>query len=103
MPGPWLEPGFREKGFNKLDDRKAIAKQLIDRFNATLSEVAALQEFTHVSYVNLRNTLSVGSNYKQLWENELHPTVYALRKLSRMVSTPNRCPLCGLCVKESSY
>jgi lysophospholipase L1-like esterase len=72
LPGPWLEPGFREKGFADIDTRKGLAKQVIDRFNKMLSEVAA--EFAHVTYVDLRNTLSSGSNYKQSWANELHPT-----------------------------
>jgi len=75
LPGPWLEPGFRDKGFEKLDDRKSIAKQLIDRFNTMLSGVAALPQFKHVTYVDLRTTLSSGTNYKQSWDNELHPTV----------------------------
>jgi len=75
LPGPWLEPGFREKGFNKLEERKALAKQLIDRFNKMLPDVAALPQFAHVTYVNLRNTLSSGSDYKKFWDNELHPTV----------------------------
>jgi hypothetical protein len=75
LPGPWLEPGFREKGFDKLEERKALAKQLIDRFNKMVSEVVKLPQFAHVTYVNLRNTLSSGPNYKQSWENELHPTV----------------------------
>jgi len=75
LPGPWLEPGFREKGFNKLDERKALAKQLIDRFNKMLPDVAALPQFAHVTYVNLRNTLSSGTDYKKFWDNELHPTV----------------------------
>ncbi len=75
LPGPWLEPGFREKGFKDLDVRKTIAKQLIDRFNRMLSDVAALPQLAHVTYVDLRGTLSSGPNYKQFWDNELHPTV----------------------------
>jgi lysophospholipase L1-like esterase len=74
LPGPWLEPGFREKGFEDLKARKAIAKALIDRFNRMLKGVCALSEFRHVTYVDLRNTLSSDANYKQFWENELHPT-----------------------------
>ncbi|MBV9773128.1 MAG: hypothetical protein JO040_04225 [Gemmatimonadetes bacterium] len=74
LPGPWLEPGFREKGFTRLEDRKALMKRLIDRFNTMLAQVAALQEFPHVRYVDLRNTLSSGADYKKFWDNELHPT-----------------------------
>jgi lysophospholipase L1-like esterase len=74
LPGPWLEPGFRDKGFDKLEERKALAKKLIDRFNKMLSELVALPQFSHVTYVNLRKTLSSAADYKQSWDNELHPT-----------------------------
>jgi hypothetical protein len=33
-------------------------KQLIDRFNAMLQDVAALGEFAHVRYIDLRHTLT---------------------------------------------
>jgi hypothetical protein len=74
FPGPWLEPGFREKGYASMTERMRLTKQLIDRFNAMIKEIAALTEFPHVTYVNLRNTLSTGTDYKRYWANELHPT-----------------------------
>jgi lysophospholipase L1-like esterase len=74
LPGPWLEPGFREKGFDKMPERLRIVKQLIDRFNLMLQEISRMSEFTHVSYIDLRDTLSSGANYKTYWANELHPT-----------------------------
>jgi hypothetical protein len=74
LPGPWLEPGFREKGYAKMTERIRLMKQLIDRFNAMLKDITAMTEFPHVTYINLRNTLSTGANYKQYWANELHPT-----------------------------
>jgi lysophospholipase L1-like esterase len=74
LPGPWLEPGFREKGYLQLARKKQIAKLLIDRFNAMLAGVAAMPEFAHVQYVDLRNTLSTGADYRLWWDNELHPT-----------------------------
>jgi lysophospholipase L1-like esterase len=74
LPGPWLEPGFRQKGFNKLAERIKLMKQLIDRFNSMLKDIAGMSEFAHVRYIDLRNTLSAGANYKQYWANELHPT-----------------------------
>jgi GDSL-like Lipase/Acylhydrolase family len=74
LPGPWLEPGFREKGFADMPERIAMAKQLIDRFNVQLKSVAAMSEFAHVRYVDIRGTLSVGADYKTWWANELHPT-----------------------------
>jgi hypothetical protein len=74
LPGPWLAPGFRQKGYEVLKQRKEIVKDLIDRFNDMLAGVAALPEFKHVNYINLRNTLSTGPDYKKWWDNELHPT-----------------------------
>jgi hypothetical protein len=74
LPGPWLEPGFREKGFEKMTERLRLIKQLIDRFNSMLRDVARMGEFPHVRYIDLRNTLSTGPNYKTYWANELHPT-----------------------------
>jgi len=33
-----------------------------------------LPQLAHVTYVDLRGALSSGPNYKQFWDNELHPT-----------------------------
>jgi lysophospholipase L1-like esterase len=74
LPGPWLEPGFREKGYIALAQRKQLAKELIDRFNAMLATVPTIPQLSHVTYIDLRNTLSTGSGYKTWWANELHPT-----------------------------
>lgn len=73
MPGPWLEPGFRVKGFEDLEKRVALTQVLIDRFNTMLGGVAGLQPFAHVTYIDLRKTLSHGAGYKKDWANELHP------------------------------
>lgn len=74
LPGPWLEPGFREKDFNVLADRITLMRKAIDEFNDMLKEVITIPQFSHVHYVNLRNTLSTGADYKDWWGNELHPT-----------------------------
>ena len=74
LPGPWLEPGFRQKGFLDLDETTRIIGRMIDRFNAMLKTVVALPAFAHVRYVDLRGTLSNGPDYKRFWANELHPT-----------------------------
>lgn len=73
LPGPWLEPAFRVKGFARLEDRRPIMVVLIDRFNKMLAEVTALPGFEHVHHLDLRRTL-VSANYKTDWANELHPT-----------------------------
>lgn len=73
LPGPWLEPGYREKGFEDLEQRLTLTMALIDRFNTMLGEVVGLPDFAHVHYIDLRNTLSHGTGYKKFWANELHP------------------------------
>lgn len=85
LPGPWLEPGFREKGFSKLKDTIILTKELIDCFNAMLQSVAAIPEFGHVHYVNLRGTLSsstVKDIYEKDWANELHPSEVGFKKVT---------------------
>ena len=84
LPGPWLEPGFIEKGFNKMADRQPLMNKLIDRFNDMVQAVAALPEFAHVKYVDLRAVLSnkTATNYKQFWDNEMHPTPKGFRAIA---------------------
>ena len=74
LPGPWLEPGFRQKGYEQLSVRKPLIVNLINRFNNMLKAVTAAPAFSHVKYVDLRNTLSTGTDYQDAWANELHPT-----------------------------
>jgi hypothetical protein len=74
LPGPWLEPGFRRKGYADMAPRMRIVVALIDRFNRMLSGLAGRPPFSHVRYLDLRGTLSTGRNYKDWWANELHPT-----------------------------
>ncbi|HUR82464.1 MAG TPA: SGNH/GDSL hydrolase family protein [Thermoanaerobaculia bacterium] len=85
LPGPWLEPGFIEKGFNKMSERQPLMNKLINRFNDMVKGVAALPEFSHVKYVDLRPVLSppTAVGYKQFWDNELHPTAKGFRAVAR--------------------
>ena len=73
LPGPWLEPGFRQKGYRDQGGNLGIMKTLIDRFNRMLAEVSGVPDFTHVHYLDLRGTLPTDATYKRFWENELHP------------------------------
>lgn len=76
FPGPWLEPGFREKLFTDLPKNVALVHDLIDRFNEMLKN-KVLPAFANVRYVDVRNTLPAtlaGDAYKNWWGNELHPT-----------------------------
>jgi GDSL-like Lipase/Acylhydrolase family len=83
FPGPWLEPGFREKGYGDVASRLPIMRDLIDRFNAMLAGVVALPAFAHVHYIDLRNTLSNGADYRDWWANELHPTANGFEAVTR--------------------
>jgi lysophospholipase L1-like esterase len=74
LPGPWLQPGFHDKGFRERDTCVKMAADLIDRFNAMLRRVTAMTEFNHVRYVDVRGALSNGADYRTWWANELHPT-----------------------------
>ena len=83
LPGPWLEPGFREKGFQPGGLRDAVLKALIDRFNKMLRTIVAMPEFAHVSHVDLRGLLPrTSSDYKKWWDNELHPTEKGFKKVA---------------------
>ena len=63
------------KEYTSLAERKMWARELITRFNAMLESLPAIAEYSHVRYVNLLGTLSAeDDNYKDWWENELHPT-----------------------------
>jgi hypothetical protein len=74
LPGPWLRPGFRHKGYpdDPMDPRTQVIAELIDRFNAMLQGLEEI--FDHLRYVDLRPLLSNGPDYKDWWSNELHPT-----------------------------
>jgi hypothetical protein len=80
FPGPWLDPGFREKNFPNDDDadlqtRIAMMKTTMDKFNVMVGSLAAYPDLAHVRYIDLRGTLSTQLNdYKAWWANELHPT-----------------------------
>ena len=75
LPGPWLEPGFRAKGYEDLAERVAIAEVLIDVFHDALARLAGAAGFEHVQLVDLRPLLSNAlDRYRADWGNELHPT-----------------------------
>lgn len=75
FPGPWLDPGFREKNFVDLAQRIAMMKILMDQFNDVVKSLPLQPVFAHVRYLDLRGTLSNRlADYKDWWANELHPT-----------------------------
>lgn len=77
LPGPWLEPGFQQKGYRDLQERCDVMVTLIDRYNALLEGVAGGPGLEHLEYVDLRGVLSnelPGRKYKKWWSDEFHPT-----------------------------
>lgn len=85
LPGPWLEPAFRQKGYQALAERAAIARALIDRFNAVLAALPGEPGLGHLRYADLRGTLSgelAGRRYRRSWENELHPTARGFERIA---------------------
>jgi hypothetical protein len=75
LPGPWLKPGFEEKGYDVLKDTTRVMVQIIDRYNEMLASLPTHPGLRHVTYLDLRRTLSNDPRYyKNSWGNELHPT-----------------------------
>ncbi len=76
LPGPWLKPGFTQKGYADLKANCGLIGTLIDRFNAMLQTIPATPGLGHVTYVDLRPVLATdpGGPYKKMWNDELHPT-----------------------------
>lgn len=79
LPGPWLEPGFKAKGYTgqtptEVKLRLKLLRTLMDQFNDMLAALPKVPGLAHLRYVDLRETLSQGSDYKEWWNDELHPT-----------------------------
>ena len=51
-----------------------------------LREVSALPQFKHVTFVELRGSLSQGAGYKDDWANELHPTHAGFRAVAGRIA-----------------
>ena len=75
LPGPWLRPGFIQKGYGDLRANAAVVAELIDRFNAMLQTIPGGPALGHVHYLDLRGTLTNDlARYRTAWGDELHPT-----------------------------
>lgn len=91
FPGPWLDPGFREKNFkledpNDLNRRVAMMKDVMDQLNVMLKSVTSDPALSYVHYIDLRGTLSTDLKddaYKEWWANELHPTEKGFEKVTQ--------------------
>jgi hypothetical protein len=75
LPGPWLKPGFTQKGYPDLVTNARLVAELLDRFNAMLQAIPGTPGFGHVTYIDLRKVLNSDlAGYKKSWNDELHPT-----------------------------
>jgi hypothetical protein len=82
--GPWLEPRFLEKRYDREDlgPRKAVMTTLIDRLNRMQLDLIQKPEYKdHVKHVDLRDALDA-ADYKTMWENELHPQASGFRMVA---------------------
>lgn len=74
LPGPWLEPAFRAKGYTDPERRRVAVHALIDSFNTMLAEIPTIKGLSHVHPVDVRPLLPDHGDYRMWWANELHPT-----------------------------
>lgn len=96
LPGPWLEPGFREKGYEDPAQRHQIVTQLIDRLNEMLALLGNVNGLEHVRHLDLRGTLKNDHTYTDWWDNELHPTRLGFRAVAaRYAEALSLLPLTG--------
>ncbi len=76
LPGPWLEPAFKAKGYRDLEANTQSMQDVIERFNTMLSNIPLEAGLGHVKYVSMIGTLSnelANEVYKDWGSNELHP------------------------------
>ena len=75
LPGPWMAPQFRCKGYDWPGDRVAMMEAmayLVDRLNGMLESLAAAHPRVH--HVDLRQVFPPERNHKRYWHDEIHPT-----------------------------
>ena len=65
--GPWLKPGFDDRGWADVNVNAGIVRDLLERFASLLDNL----EQHHANFIHVRTqgTLASGD-----WANELHPT-----------------------------
>jgi lysophospholipase L1-like esterase len=89
LPGPWLAPGFGQKGFTEKDlaTTTQAMGDLIDAFNAQLARLAGSKGLEHVHFVDVRKALSnqLPRAYRADWANELHPTDSGFERVAALI------------------
>ena len=90
LPGPWLAPSYARKGIGSdsqegLEERAALTRVLLDRYNGMLEFLVTAPGLEHVTYVDLRGVLT-SPDYKDDWANELHPTASGFRAIASRIN-----------------
>jgi hypothetical protein len=83
--GPWLRPGFWQKGHTNLQRNRGVVRELINRLNDMQTALVQELELPNLVHVDLRNTLS-SVLYENDWDTELHPTEAGFRALARRIA-----------------
>ena len=86
LPGPWLSPGFRKKGYDRTPDAGALrphgpAHRPLQRAGRAGSP-AAPGSSTCTTWTCAARCRSSSGRYRDWWNDELHPTEPGFRKVA---------------------
>ena len=93
--GPWLKPAFTAVGYHDQNQNTEILEKLVNQFNEMVSRLQYFRPVidgvelynTPVRYINLRDCLrNSEEEYKEYWDNELHPTQKGFCNIARKFS-----------------
>ena len=79
--GPWLKEAFDNKGYGDMQTNANTVATLINHFNDMLESLE--QNYSNVRYVDLRDLLTNGPNYRADWRDEIHPTESAFERIAQ--------------------
>lgn len=80
VAGPWLAPAMDARGVAQdAALRRGICRALIDGLNDTLRGFARPSEGVH--FVDSRSVLRGDAQYREDWDNEMHPTAEGFRRI----------------------
>lgn len=80
LPGPWLKTAFTNKGYPDLCRNTQTIGSLVDKFNSML--IGIQNRIRRVRYVDVRDCLTNGRDYRSDWQDELHPTEQAFCRIA---------------------
>ena len=77
LPGPWLLPSFKAKGYHPDTDKatmQEIVDDLINQLNEMQKRMVARRDDDLVRHVDLRSVFPRAEDHTVWWQDELHPT-----------------------------